>query len=184
MPVVPIAAAVAAVAVVGGTVMSQINQKKALKQQKKAMQFERQKQELTSMRQRLEVIRQTRASLAKVQQAAENQGVATSSSAQGGQGSIISQGSANLSFLDQYGFLSDQAGAALQRSMTYQGRASMWNAVAETGAAIYSAVGGVPMGGGRGGGGTVGPTPPSANSILGISGSGSGGTSFMGAFDL
>jgi hypothetical protein len=168
MPVVPIAAAAAAVAVVGGTIMSIKNQKKMFKQQKKAMQFERQKQELQSMRQKLEVIRASRTARARVQQAAENQGVATSSVAQGGQASITSQGLANLSFLDQYGFLSDQAGKSLEKAMHYQSQASMWSGIAEVGAQVYQMAGGIPMGGGsRGGGGGshVGPSPPTISSF-------------------
>lgn len=153
-PVAAAAAVVGAAALVVGTVKTIKNQKKMVKAQKEAMRFERQKQELQSMRQKLEAVRTARNALADATQAAENQGVADSSSAQGGQSSIISQGLANLSFLDQYGFLSDQAGQALERAAKFQGKASMWSSIADAGSKLYS------MSGGFEGRGFTGPSPP------------------------
>lgn len=161
MPQVAIAAVGLAVATVG-TVASISNQRKMIKEQQKASRFERQKNELQSSRQKLEVIRQTRSAYATAQQHAENQGVANSSSAQGGQGSIFSQGLANLSFLDNYGFYSDQAGKALEKAMHYGSNASMWGSIAELGSTVYSMSGGIPHGGG---GGAKGPTPPSPSEL-------------------
>jgi hypothetical protein len=147
MPAVPIIGAVAAVAGAGaavvGTINSASNQKKALKQQQAAMAFQRQQQQLQSLRQRVDVVRQSRAAYANVQQAAENQGVASSSVAAGGQSSIVSQMNSNLSFLDQYGFLSDQASKALGRAMAFENKASMWGSVAGLGLQVFSSAGGI-----------------------------------------
>lgn len=143
MPVLPILAGVGAVATVVGTVQSARYAKKSVKAQQAANKFERQKQQLTTMRQRQEAVRTARQSYAQVQQAAENQGVAQSSVAAGGEGSIFSQMTGNLSFLDQYGFLSDQAGKSLEKSMGYQAKSSLWNTVAEVGSKVFSMAGGL-----------------------------------------
>ena len=164
MPALPIIAAVGVGVAAVGTVASIKNQKKMLKEQQKATRFERQKNQLQNTRQKIEAVRQTRLALGQATQNAENQGVAFSSSAQGGQGSIVSQGNANLSFLDQYGFLTDQAQDALGRAATYQSNASMWSSVAGLGSSMFQMAGGFDAFGGRGGGSpqSVGPTPPSA----------------------
>lgn len=169
MPALPIIAPIiagASLLVAGvGTYATIKNQNKMVKEQKKAARFERQKQQLSETRTKIEAVRQTREALANAQQAAENQGVADSSGAQGGQGSIVSQFEGNLSFLDQYGFLSDQAGQALQRAMTFQGRSSMWSGISDFAMKVYGATGGL-SGGGSSGGGSVGPRPPSANGLM------------------
>lgn len=144
------AAVVGAGAMVGGTVMQMSAAKKAAKEQKKANRFERQKSELQSARQKIEAIRAGRQAAAVASQNAENQGVAGTSIGMGGVGSIISQTNANLSFLDKYGFLSDQASGALQAAAGHQSKASMWGAVAGLGAQIYSASGGIPLPKGKG----------------------------------
>ena len=63
-------------------------------------------------------------------------------SAEGGAGSIFSQTSGNLSFLDQYGYFSDQATIHLQKSANATAKAGMWQAVAGLGAQVYEASGG------------------------------------------
>jgi len=146
-----IAAAVGAAAAVVGTASSIKAQKKAAKEAKKSAKFERQKAELQSARQKSSAIREARAARADATQAAENQGVATSSSAQGGIGSVTSQLTNTLSFLDAYGFLSDQSSKALARSASASANASMWSQVAQTGAQVYSATGGIQF---------KGPKPP------------------------
>jgi hypothetical protein len=144
------AAAGLAIAAVG-TAASLANQKKALKETKKANKFERQRAELTSARQKTQAIRETRVAQANSVQAAENQGVSNSSTAQGGQGSIISQMNSNLSFLDQYGFLGDQASKHMGKAQSAGARSSMWGQVADFGAQMYSMSGGF-----------SGPKPPAA----------------------
>lgn len=163
MPAVPFivagAAVVGAGAAVVGTINANKNAKRSIREQQEAAKFERQKSELQSMRQRVDAIRAGRDAQAKVAQAAENQGVAGSSAAQGGQASIVSQMTGNLSFLDQYGFLSDQAGQALQRSMAFQGKSDMWKSVAGLGMQLFSSAGGV-----QGiAGAFKGPPPPSGD---------------------
>lgn len=146
MPAIPVIGAVAAVAGAGAAIVGTINarkaQKKALAAQQAAAAFERQKARLQEARQRMEAIRAGRAAYAGIQQSAENQGVAMSSAAAGGAGSVISQMGTNLSFLDQYGFLSDQASSSLQRAMKHESTASMWGSVAGLGMQMFSAAGG------------------------------------------
>lgn len=158
MPAVPIIAAGAAVvgagAAVVGTINANRNARQANQQQQQALQFQRQQQQLQSTRQRIDAIRSARDSYARVQQAAENQGVAASSVAAGGTGSIVSQLGSNLSFLDKYDFLSDQASRALGKAMEYEGRASMWGSIANFGFQVFGAAGGL--------GAFKGPTPPAA----------------------
>lgn len=143
MPMIAVAVAGLAVAAVG-TYASIKNQNKALREQKKANKFERQRGELQSARQKTQAIREARVAQADVQQAAENQGAANTSVSQGGVGSIISQMNSNLSFLDQYGFMSDQASKHLGNAQAAQGRGSMWGQVADFGASAYSMSGGIP----------------------------------------
>jgi len=164
MPALPIIAAASLAVAAVGTYATIKNQNKMVQAQKQSARFERQKQQLSETRTKIEAVRQTREALANAQQAAENQGVADSSGAQGGQASIVSQGESNLSFLDQYGFLSDQAGTALQRAMTFQSRASMWSGITDFAGKVYGATGGIS---GIGGGGHVGPNPPASGGVTG-----------------
>lgn len=149
----PAVAAAAAVVTVGSTVMSMKAQKKQAKLMRRAQKFERQKSELQSARQRTQAIREARSTLAGAQQSAENQGVATSSVAQGGQSSIQSQLNSNLSFLDTFNRLSDQAGKSLDRAAKAGANAGMWAGVAEIGAQVYAQSGGISF---------KGPQPPAA----------------------
>jgi hypothetical protein len=147
--------AVAAVGVgvfAAGTVAGISQQKKQTKQLKKANKFERQKNELQSARQKMEALRAGRQAMAEAQQAAANQGVSGTSSAEGGAGSVFSQTMGNLSFLDQYGYFSDQASKHLQKAANAGAAASMWGQVASVGAQAFSAAGGF--------GAFKGPPPP------------------------
>jgi hypothetical protein len=158
MPAAPIimagAAIVGAGAAVVGTIQSNRNARAANAQQQEALKFQRQQQQLQGTRQRIDSVRSARDAYARVQQAAENQGVAASSVAQGGAGSIVSQMNSNLSFLDKYDFLSDQASRALGKAMEYEGRASMWGSIGNFGFQLFGAAGGF--------GSFKGPTPPPA----------------------
>jgi hypothetical protein len=120
-------------AMVVGTVMGIKEQRKAGKEAKKANQFERQRANLQSARQKMEAVREGRRAMAEVQQNAENQGVSGSSVGQGGAGSVYSQTNSNLSFLDQYGYYSDQASKFLQQSANSKNKAGMWQSVAAAG---------------------------------------------------
>lgn len=108
--------------------------KKASKAQQERTELERQRQSLSSARQRRESVRQARAARADLQQAASDQGVATSSAAQGGQGALTSQFTSNLSFLDNQNLMVDQESAALGRQRKYEAKAAQ--SKAEWGAAL------------------------------------------------
>lgn len=136
-PAVAIAAVGTAIAV-GGTVAQISAGRKQAKAAKAANRFERQKNDLQSARQKMEAVREGRRSAAAVAQNAENQGVAGSSIGQGGYGSVISQTNSNLSFLDRYGYYSDQASKMLQKSANYGAKGQMWGAIAGIGDKIAS----------------------------------------------
>lgn len=119
----PVALAGAALGVAAiGTGYSIYAGERANKQAKKYAKAEQQRSDLQYARERRDAIRQARAAYASAQQSAENQGVASSSSAQGGQSSITSQLNSNLSFLDQYKVFTDQASGALAAQAKWQHR--------------------------------------------------------------
>jgi hypothetical protein len=103
--------------------MSALNgflQQKAYKAEKKSAAFEReaaalqQKQvNLQNARAKRDAVREARIAFGTAQNTAANQGVSGSSASLGGLSSISSQVSDNISFLDQFGFYSDQASKAL-----------------------------------------------------------------------
>lgn len=144
MPVGAIAGVALAVGV-GSTVAQMSAQQKAAKEAKKANQYQRQMNNLQSARQKLDAIRAGRQAQAQAAQAAENQGMSGSSIGEGGTGSIKSQTGGNLSFLDQYGFMADQASKFLQKSADYQSKAQMWNGVAQVAGQVYQATGGIKL---------------------------------------
>ena len=111
---------------------------KATKYQKQANDFQRKQADLQNARQKRDSIRQARLAYANAQNAAANQGVMGSSSSEGGQSSILSQLSDNLSFLDQYGLLTDQASDSLGKAMTAKGAADMWGDIAGASLQAYS----------------------------------------------
>ena len=141
MPPVAIAIGVAAVGVgVAGYGMIQQSKqaKAAAKAQKEANAIQRQQAQLQGMRQRLDAIRTGRQALAQVQQTAENQGVASSSAAEGGQGSIVSQMMSNVSFLDGYNHMTDLAQDAMGKAYYHQNKSDMWGAVSNFGFTLAS----------------------------------------------
>ena len=146
-PALALAAVGTAIAAVG-TVAQMSAASKQAKAAKAANRFERQKNELQSARQKMEAVREGRRSAAVASQNAENQGVAGSSIGQGGVGSIISQTNSNLSFLDRYGYFSDQASKNLQKAANYGAKGEMWGAIAGIGEKIAST------------GSFTGPKPP------------------------
>ena len=72
------------------------------------------------------------------QQSAESQGVGDSSASQGGLGSIQTQLGSELSFLDQFTGLSDQASIALGNAAKFQNRANTAKSVGSIGMAAFS----------------------------------------------
>ena len=107
------------------------NQKKAAREQRRAAELQRQRDRAAQQRQRAAAIRETRLAAARASQSAVNQGVAGSSGAQGGVGSIISQGTANISFLDQSMRIGDQVSESLGRAEQYKQRARDVQAVGQ-----------------------------------------------------
>lgn len=130
MPAIPIIALATAVV---GTGVSLYEGEKSNKLSQQANATQRQQADLQNVRSQRDQVRASRLALAQSQSAAENQGVGGSSSAQGGQGSIISQLSDNLSFLDQYGKLSDQASETLGKAQTANFNAHTFGDVASLG---------------------------------------------------
>lgn len=152
MPVGVIAGIGVVVAGVGTYEQIKYQQRQA-KEAKKANKFQRQMSELQSARQRIDAVRQGRQAQAVAMQQSANQGAEGSSIGQGGAASIYSQTASNLSFLGQYGFFSDQATEALQRSANAGAKSSLWGSIAGIGKEIYSASGGISF---------KGPPPPKA----------------------
>jgi hypothetical protein len=99
--------------------------------QRKSMKLQQRQQALESAKQKRDMIRQSRIAYATAQSNAENQGVAGSSSALGGAGSIRSQLSGNLSFLDRSDALSNQITKANLSASSWMTTASMFNAAGD-----------------------------------------------------
>lgn len=103
----------------------------AQKANRKATAAARIQNDLQAARQRRDAIRQSRIMAANMQVKGVTQGVQNSSSVKGGQGSIQTQLNSNLSFLDQFNNLSDQASRALDSAAQHQGNASDWGKIAD-----------------------------------------------------
>lgn len=134
----PLAIAVGALAVgVGvaavGTIESANAQKKAAHALQDQNAILRQQTQLQGLRQRTDAIRAGREALATAQQNSENQGVANSSSAQGGQSSILSQMISNVSFLDSYNHMTDLAEQYGATAEKYKAQADMWGTISNFG---------------------------------------------------
>jgi len=95
------------------------------KAQRESAAFQQKQADLQNARQKRDAVREARMAYGTAQNTAANQGVSSSSGSQGGLSSIAAQAADNISFLDQYGFFSDQASKAI-------GRANQASAAAET----------------------------------------------------
>jgi uncharacterized protein HemX len=137
MPPVAVAA-VATAAAIGGTVYSVSQQRKAAKAQARASALDRQRMNLQSARERRDAIKAARQAYAASQTAAANQGASGTSGAEGALGSIMSQATTNLSFLDRYNVLTDQASEAIGQANSAQSRAATGGAIAELGWSVFS----------------------------------------------
>lgn len=134
----PVAIAVGALAVgVGvaavGTLESASAQKKAANALQDQNAVLRQQTQLQGMRQRADAIRAGRQAQAQATQNAVNQGVDTSSSAAGGQASIMSQMMSNVSFLDSYNHMTDLAEQFGAKAEKYKAQADMWGTITNFG---------------------------------------------------
>ena len=139
----PFIAAAAVATTVVSTGYSIYAGERANKFAKKAAKTEQARNDLQAARGRRDAIRDARAAYASAQQSAENQGVAQSSSAIGGQASIASQLNSNLSFLDQFKFYTDQTSAALGKAQTWGNRANTADKIAGASASVFQAAGGI-----------------------------------------
>lgn len=109
----------------GSSAIAAKNAKKQAKAQNEALNYQRQQNNLAAARQKRDAIRMARIARANAVNAGATQGVLDSSGSQGGVGSIGSQLTGNLSFLDQWNTYSDQASQALGRANTYGQRAQL-----------------------------------------------------------
>jgi hypothetical protein len=127
-----IAGAALATAAVG-TATSIKSGKQAARYQRDASAMQQKQADLQNARNKREAIREARMAYGRAQNSAANQGVSDSSGSQGGLSSIASQAADNVSFLDQYGFFSDQASRSLGRASAAQSRANTGAAIANLG---------------------------------------------------
>ena len=98
------------------TTGSLVAQTQAAKATRKAGQAQRRQEALAAAVQRRQQIKAGRQAQALATQAGENQGVSGSSGVAGGVGSLKSQMSANLSFLDKQSGLADYAGTMFDKA--------------------------------------------------------------------
>lgn len=119
--------AATAVAATGASVYSS---QQAAGANRKSMRLQRRQQALQEAKQKRDIIRQGRIAAATATANAENQGASGSSAALGGVGSIRSQVGSNLSFLDQYGRLSDQITGQNISAANYGAQAQLFGDIA------------------------------------------------------
>lgn len=105
---------------VASTAGSVYTQTKAASAQRKAGQAQRRQEALAAAVQRRQQIKAGRQAQALALQAGENQGVSGSSGVEGGVGSLKSQMTANLSFLDKQTGLADYAGRMFDKASRLQ----------------------------------------------------------------
>ena len=142
MPVIPIAAGVAAAAAVVGTAKTISSQNKANKLAKEQFAYEKQLNNNKVARERRDAVRAARLTGGSILQAANNQGASESSAALGAQGSIISQLDSNLSFLDTSKKLTDLAGQASVQRQGALNTASNWGAVTNLSMQVFGVAAG------------------------------------------
>lgn len=135
MPALP---ALALATAVVGTGYSIYAGERANSMQKKANTAEAQRNDLATARQRRDAIREARVAYGQSQQSAENQGVASSSAALGGQASVASQLNSNMSFLDQYSFLTDQASTFLGKAQAFRSQAQTAGDIGSLGFTVFN----------------------------------------------
>lgn len=132
----PVAAAlpwITAGAAVAGTGYSIYQGQQVNKYNKRTETTQRQMNDLAQARAKRDAIRSARAAAATARSNSENQNVAMSSGAEGGVSSIQSQLSYNLSFLDQYQTLADQASISLGKAQGAEYKMGLGDQVASLG---------------------------------------------------
>lgn len=126
-----------------GTAGSLKQGRRAASAQREASAMQQKQADLQNARQKRDAIREARLAYGRTTNAAANQGVSGSSGSQGGLSSIASQVGDNISFLDQYGFFSDQASRALGRANQATSRANTAGAIGSLGFQVASNAGGI-----------------------------------------
>lgn len=126
-----------------GTVAQVKQQKKQTQLQQQANEFQQKQANLQMARSKRDAVREARLAYGAAQNSAANQGVSDSSGSQGGLSSISSQAADNVSFLDQYGFYSDQASALLGKANMAAGRAATAGSVAGLGMSVFNNANGI-----------------------------------------
>ena len=135
----PFTLAIAAFATAAvGTAGSMYSQSKAASATQKAGEAQRRQEALAAAVQRRQQFKNYRVAAAQASQNAENQGVAQSSGAQGGQGSLRSQLDSNISFLDQQGQIADYAGRMFDRAAKWNTTAQAFSGVSQLALQSYS----------------------------------------------
>lgn len=124
---------VTAAAAVAGTGYSIYQGQQVNKYNKRTETTQRQMNDLAQARAKRDAIRSARAAAATARSNSENQNVAMSSGAEGGVSSIQSQLSYNLSFLDQYQTLADQASISLGKAQGAEYKMGLGDQVASLG---------------------------------------------------
>jgi hypothetical protein len=138
MPVVPIAAGIAAAATVVGTVATIGAQNKANNLAKQQFTYEKQLNQNNATRQRRDAIRAARMTQGSIVQTGNNQGAADTSSALGGLGSIQSQLDDNLSFMDTNTTLANKATDLGEERQSAMANAGNWAAISSLGMQVFS----------------------------------------------
>lgn len=132
----PVAAAlpyIAAGAAAVGTGYSIYQGQQVNKYNKRTETTQRQMNDLAQARAKRDAIRSARAAAATARSNSENQNVSMSSGADGGVASVQSQLSYNLSFLDQYQTLADQASISLGKAQNAEYKMGVGKQVASAG---------------------------------------------------
>lgn len=118
---------------VGGAITGNKKQKQSAGYQREAAGYQQKQANLQNARAKRDAVREARMAYGQAQNAAANQGVSGSSSSLGGLSSIAAQARDNVSFLDKYGFLSDQASTALGKAGVAQSQANTYGAISNLG---------------------------------------------------
>lgn len=121
-----------------GTAASIKSGRESARYQRQAAEFQQKQANLQNARAKRDAVRQARLAFGQAQNAAANQGVSSSSSSLGGLSSITSQASDNVSFLDKFGFYSDQASTALGKAGAAGARAETFGAIAGVGMNVFN----------------------------------------------
>ena len=118
----------AATAIFSG--VSTVENLRSRRANRRAQELQQESQNYKASMERRQATRQRMMAYATAQQNSENQGVGTSSGASGGQGSIFSQGNANLAFINNNMAYANKIGSFLDDASKHSSMAGMWGGLA------------------------------------------------------